>query len=99
MSRRPPLAEVAAHEIIGHGLGAEGENGIHNLDLLYAIQVNNTFLRTSPSGGNTLWRDGRDHQGFVEKPLTYKAANETPSYITSALFNIILNSARPQYRY
>jgi hypothetical protein len=98
-SRKPPLTELAAHEIIGHGLGGEGENGVHKKDLLYAMQMNNIFLRTSPDGGTMLWRDGRDHQGFTEKPLPYNVANETPSYITSALFSIILNNARPKYRY
>lgn len=83
-SLRFSLAELVAHEVLGHGLGREGGRGesVHNLS---AIQMNNLFLRVMPPTPYQLpvWRNGSDH-GF-SIPISKEKANAVPTYLIQGL--------------
>jgi hypothetical protein len=79
--RFPSLGERFAHELLGHALGRQF--GVFEFNDLYAIQVNNIYLRVHNS--DRLFRTGLDHDGLSNKPKKPDGVlNDIPDYINNA---------------
>jgi hypothetical protein len=80
----PPIEELSAHELVGHGLGRElfGELG-HQL---FALQMDNIYVRQHPFPYPARWRNGADHDQKEKFP--YGQANAIPSEIFTGVLGL-----------